>query len=482
MSATYATVLESAWAQIRRALDGRPLVILDRFSSAGRTWTTSVHPGPALAAGRYDSWPAAGQHPTLALERLLRRRVASIRHDWLTLLAPAITWHLTQAGDRVPVFYCWYETPAIRQLATDNQGQILAHPTTTRAILENKTAFGDIMRNAQVPPDVYVPSIVVDTSTPADFSRLRRAFETDTIVVQTAHDSGGRGTHFVSDATAFAAAAVESPVKVAPFVPGPSSNMTVLTVPETDDRCSVYVDGPSANGIAVTALGIGTAKSAGNDWSVRRPAAHVARLVDAAERIGSWAYRTHRLVGLWGIDVIWSPDGPVINEINCRVQGTTEVSSANQLLRGLPPLALAHIATMLRTRPGWLPTADDFNAATIATVSTRHRAGPYYIKVRATHPGDGATTTFRGSGAYHLDLHGHLTWRRNGTNALDADTDTNEILIANAAQPGTACDTGAEICTIEGTTTLPIFTSAGDDLSARGTSIVTAVRDVMGRP
>ncbi|MFF8381641.1 hypothetical protein ACF07V_36735 [Streptomyces sp. NPDC015661] len=63
----------------------------------------------------------------------------------------------------------------------------------------------------------------------------------------------------------------------------------------------------------------------------------------------------------------------LFNEINCRNQGTTEVSAVNQQLRGLPPFLAALLTVLLGGRPDWLPDADGFNQATIRAAA---RGGP----------------------------------------------------------------------------------------------------------
>ena len=310
----------AAYEAIRAALAGRPLVVIDRFTSAGRTWLRDPSTGsglsPDLAVRLYDSWPQAGQHQVLALERLTRRRDNRAKHAWLDLMAPVVSHELSSLQARDPVLHCWYSTPALKRLARAGS-TILARPTDVRLVLEDKTAFPHLMRDAGLPTDLWVNSVVLGHGGVAEgFSELQRRLDADTLVVQAAHGSGGRGTVFTRTAAEFEQATIYRPVRVAAYVPGASSNLSVLTVPHPRhaEDCSVYVDAPSLKGIAVADLGIGLAKSAGNDWSKPWPADQLTRLISGIEEFARWAYRVHRLTGLWGVDVIWSPDGAVLRQ------------------------------------------------------------------------------------------------------------------------------------------------------------------------
>ncbi|MFE6866578.1 hypothetical protein ACFVFS_08470 [Kitasatospora sp. NPDC057692] len=96
-------------------------------------------------------------------------------------------------------------------------------------------------------------------------------------------------------------------------------------------------------------------------------------------RIAGWAWDKHRLKGLFGLDALLTADGEVyLNEINCRNQGTTEVSAVNQQLRGLPPFWIAHLTAMLDHSVSWLPNPDDFNAATV-DLAAGPAPGPYCL-------------------------------------------------------------------------------------------------------
>ena len=450
-------VAEAA-AALTSALAGRPLVSAQRFTTAYRTCYTGPHPievmRPALAVGCYQPWPPAGPLMAIAAEAMTKVRSASHRHGWLDqVLAPARA-RLLAIGAR-PVVTGWYATSQLRELAGPG-GTVAAVDGTLRAHLENKADFGRFLQEAGVPQRVRIPAVRINGRLPA-LAELRRLIGAGRVVVQSGVTSGGRGTVIVgSEDDLAAAAAMPAPYRVAAFVDGWSSNITVLSVPGHGGDVAVYADRPSHKAIAVSELGIGPAKSAGNDWSRPWPPDAAADLAEAAVRIGQWAWRAHRMAGLFGLDAILTADGQVkINELNCRNQGTTEVSAVNQQLRSLPPFVIAHLVTQLGGRAGWLGDPDEFNHATLRH-ATRPGPGPFYAKVRLTSPVPARVPAdFPGSGIYRLDSSGRLQWVRPGAHPALADADNGETLIAAAPDPGIICHPGAEIATLEGLTSGP---------------------------
>jgi hypothetical protein len=328
----------------------------------------------------------------------------------------------------------WYATPALRDLA-DPGGTVAAIDGDLRDRIEDKAGFDHLLKAAGVPDCNRIPAIRINVPLPS-LGELRRAVGADRVVVQAGVTSGGRGTYFADDEAGLARAArMPGPYRVSAFTRGWSSNMTVLSVPDGTGGVRVYADRPSHKAIAVAELGIGTAKSAGNDWSCPWPA-------DAA--------------ALFGLDAILTPDGQVkVNEINCRNQGTTEVSSVNQQLRGQPPFVIAHLVTMLGGHADWLGDPGDYNHETIRR-ATQPGTGPFYAKVRLGGQGPARISPdFPGPGVYRLDQGGRLHLVRGSAHPADADADHGEVLIASAPGPDVTCHPGAEIATLEGVTSGP---------------------------
>jgi hypothetical protein len=452
---------DAAVTALGSVLAGRPLVSAERFTTAYRTCYTGPQPigimRPALAIGCYRPWSPAQPATVLAAESTTRARSTALRHDWLTRIAPK-TKRALSVLHAPPVITSWYATRRLRDLAGPD-GAVAAIDGDLRARLENKANFDRFLRQAGLPEAVRIPALRIDGALPS-LTELRRQLGTDRVVVQAGADSGGRGTVIVTgEDDMVAAARLAGPYRVAAFIEGWSSNTTVLSVPDHRHRggVAVYVDRPSHKAIAVDQLGIGPAKSAGNDWSRPWPAAAAARLVEVAVRVAEWAWATHRLAGLFGLDAILTPDGEVMpNEINCRNQGTTEVSGVNQQLRRIPPFVVAQLVVLLGGRVDWLGDPDTFNHATITSATTASHPRPFYAKLRLTGTSPARLPeTFRGPGVYRLGTSGRLRWIRPGAHPADADADHGELLLANTPGSDIICYPGAEIATLEGVTAGP---------------------------
>lgn len=447
--------IEAAEAALKAALAGRPLVSVERFTTAYRSCYAGPHPleaiRPALAVGCYRPWQPAVPHRVIAAEDTTRIRSPRGRHNWLTGILGSAQQAL--AGLEGPaVVTGWYATAELQALARPS-GTVAAIDGALRDRIEGKAGFDHLLRAAGVADDVRIPAIRVDGLLPS-LGELRRAVGTSRVVVQAGVTSGGRGTFFADDEASLALAArMPGPYRVSAFTEGWSSNVTVLSVPDGSGGVRVYVDRPSHKTIAVAELGIGTAKSAGNDWSYPWPPGAAAALVEAAVRIGEWAWAEHRMAGLFGLDAILTPSGEVkVNEVNCRNQGTTEVSSVNQQLRGQPPFVIAHLVTMLGGRVDWLGDPCEYNHETVRR-ATQPGTGPFYAKIRLGGQGPvRISPDFPGPGVYRLDEAGWLDLVRGGAHPADADADRGEVLIASAPGPDVACHPGAEIATLEGVT------------------------------
>jgi hypothetical protein len=445
---------EAAEAALTAALAGRPLVSADRFTTAYRACYTGPRPldalRPAVAVGCYRPWQPAVPHQVVAAEDTARVRSPRLRHDWLSSILPGA--QQAMAGLGPVVVTGWYATAALRDLAGPG-GTVAAIDGVLRDRIEDKADFDRLLAAAGVPPNNRIPAIRIDGTLPS-LGELRRAVSARRVVVQAGVTSGGRGTFFADNEADLARAArMSGPYRVSAFTEGWSSNMTVLSVPDRSGGVRVYADRPSHKAIAVTELGIGTAKSAGNDWSRPWPPEAAAEFVEAAVRVGEWAWAEHRMAGLFGLDAILTLGGRVkLNEVNCRNQGTTEVSSVNQQLRGQPPFVIAHLVTMLGGHVDWLGDPGEYNHETIRR-TTEAGPGPFYAKVRLGGQGPARISPdLPGPGVYRLGEEGRLHLVRCGGHPADADADHGEVLIASAPGPDVTCHPGAEIATLEGIT------------------------------
>ncbi|MGC5000564.1 hypothetical protein [Streptomyces sp. DT195] len=484
-----AALAEEASRALEAALAGRPLVSAERFCASMRTLYTGPAPlaaaRPALAVGCYPGWGETTAGTVLAAEDRTGVRGPAQRHAWAeTVDADAARALAALPGP--PVIAAWYTTGRLRRWA-GRGGTVAAIDGRLRADIEDKAAFDALLRAAGVPDRMRIPCIRVEGRLPG-LAELQRHVGARRLVVQAGADSGGRGTHFVdTPADLERAAAMKGPYKVSAFIPGWSSNCTVLSVPAEDGSVAVYVDRPSHKAVGVAEAGIGPGKSAGNDWSKPWPRRAADELVEAAVRIGVHLWRTRRLAGLFGLDAILTPDGQALfNEINVRNQGTTEVSAVNQHLRGVPPFLAAHLTVLLGGEPRWLPDADTFNHTTLQDASggsarsgggagEGRAGGPFYLKLR--HRGDGPVrlSGLRGPGVYRPDPAGRLAWVRPGSHPGDADADLGEVLLASLPAEEVVCLPGAELGTAEAVTTSSGPFAAPHRLSAFGTSVLDAL-------
>ncbi|WP_043468938.1 ATP-grasp domain-containing protein [Kitasatospora sp. MBT66] len=470
-----AAVGEAASAEGVALLAGRALVSIERFASSGRTSYSGPAALPALrpdlAIGAYRAWEPASARRTLAAEDTAPVRGVGQRRSWTDEIAQAARAAVAGLGRR-PVITAWYSTGQLRSWAGPD-GLVSAIDADLRQRLEDKAAFGEILRLAGVPEAIRLAGVRIDGPLPS-LADLRRAVSSDRVVVQSGADSGGRGTVFVDvDADLAQAAAMPGPYRVTPFVTGWSSNITILSAPRPDGTLRVYVDRPSHKAVGVPEAGIAPAKSAGNTWSIPWPRPAAEAVVDAAVRIAEWAWAEHRMAGLFGVDALLTEDGRVVlNEINCRNQGTTEVSGVNQQLRGLPPFAVAHLVVLLGGRAEWLSDPEAFNEATI-DAATSSAPGPYYLKLRHRGPRPVTLTGLHGPGIYR-PAGGSLHWVGPGSHPAEAGP--GQVLLANLPAPDVLCLPGAELGTAEAI-------SAGADgpfadphtLSATGRQLLAAL-------
>ncbi|WP_406447134.1 hypothetical protein OG782_00215 [Streptomyces sp. NBC_00876] len=448
---------DAAGTALAKALAGRPLVTAERFGSSMRTLYAGPGPlsraRPRLAIGCYPGWERAAPHAVLAAEDRTRVRGPVQRHSW-TRTVDGEAAALLAALPVPPVIAAWYATEQLRRWAGPG-GTVAAIDGRLRQAIEDKAAFDTLLESAGVPDRMRIPCVRIDGRLPA-LADLRRQIDARRLVVQAGSDCGGRGTVFVdTEADLARAAAMPGPYKVAAFVPGWSSNTTVLSVPDSRGGVAVYVDRPSHKAIGIREAGIGPGKSAGNDWSRPWPSKAAADVVETAVRIADHLWAGHGMAGLFGLDAILTPEGQaVFNEINCRNQGTTEVSAVNQQLRGLPPFAAAHLTALLGGRVDWMPDPGEFNAATV-TASATTGVGPFYLKLRHRGAIPVRLTAQRGSGVYRLNPAGDLTWVRAGAHPGQANADLGEILLANLPAEHVVCLPGAELGTAEALTTGP---------------------------
>ena len=471
-----------AFAKARKSLseifNHYSFVVLDRFPSAGRTAYNNLEElRPLISAGYYEPWSYLGLQNTINLESESNYRDAKQKHKWTAQILKEVESKIKETGKK-PAISVWFSSKATKELSDKLGGIEIAIPEDARSHLENKSNLNDILLAAGVSKSLIINAINSDGDTPP-YQTLQKRFG-NVFVMQNHQSSGGKGTHFIrSEKDFMKAKLLSNNWKISEYKSGFSSNVTILTLPDENGGCSVYVDVPSHKGSNSPEQGIIEGKSAGNEWSQEISETFMLDIIDAAIKVGQYAFQKHGLVGIWGMDLILSPDGIKVNEINPRLQGTTEVSAINQTTRGLPPFIAAHVVHFCGGKVDWMPSQNDFNNETLQ-IATKQRVAPFYIKIRNTSDKDILQNISNGSGIYKISTDtGNLIWLRDGASAEQAKLSAGEILLANIPSNNVLCAAGAELGTIEGMTKEKLFSETGG-LTPLGKKVVKTVKKHFG--
>ena len=454
-------LMEATARSLEQALAGKVLVQFDRFGQAMRnaytlpSFQTLV---PDLVVCHYDAWESGkAQIPQIySRERQQKERTKQSGTFYDVPFEAEIANFLTN-DQRVPIFKVWFSTEARQKLAQEHGAIILAIPPETREFIEGKTNLLPILAGAETDQRIRLSSVsFADIESVPDYEDCQALY--GEVFVMQGRSIGGDGTKIIRTKEEFVAARekLTGAIKVTEFFAGYSSNTTVVTVPDGVGGCRVFVDIPSHKPTGIAEVGVHETLGAGNDWSQPFPAEHLQQFVQAVEQIGQYLYQEKGLIGIWGVDSIWSDDGVKINEINCRLQGTTEASTVNQILRRFPPFVALHVLSFLGGDTSFLPSQSTFNQETVQLATYEHRA-PYYIKIKAKYDYPVRlkdTNTL--SGKYRL-VDDELEFAAAALSDNDAFLADNEVIIADLPLAESICHPGSELCTITGTTDQKIF-------------------------
>lgn len=439
---------EVAHAELLAALAGRPLVCVDRFSTALRTGYAGPAPiealRPDLAIGCHSAWDPAMAGMVVAAEDRTRVRSVAERHGWLRRVRHEAARHLLKL-DRPPVVSTRYASAQLHELAGPG-GTVAAIDGGVRATIEARHLFDDLLRAAGVPAVARIRCLHVERL--LELGELRRAVGTEQVVVQ----GRGGGTVIVSGEQDMGRAArLLGPYRVAAYVDGWPAAVTVLSVPDGEGGVRVYVDRPSHTTTGVAEPAVGPLTGGGDDWSRPWPAPAAALLIECAERVAVWAWRRYGIAGMFGLEAILTASERVyLSAIRWRHQERTEVSAVNQQMVGVPPFVVAHLAVMLGHPVTWLGDSQEFNHVTLLRAT--QRGGPFAVRIVLAEGPPVRVAAGQGSGIYRLDRAGRLRWVRRGAHPLDADIGQGEILLAGLPGPEVVCHPGADIAAFEGVT------------------------------
>ncbi|MFI6992619.1 hypothetical protein [Nonomuraea wenchangensis] len=432
-------------------LAGRPLVVVDRCTSALRTGYTGPSAvaalRPALAIGCYAAWDPGLADLVVAAEDRTRVRSVAERHGWPRRVRHEAARHLLKL-DRPPVVVTGGADVRLAELAGPGGTPASIDPGV-RGTLESKPLLDDLLRAAGVPAVARVRSAYVDRlPSPAE---LRRAVGAERVVVQ-AGGPGGSGTVIVSgEGDMGRAARLLGPYRVAAYVDGWPVAITVLSVPDGRGGVQVYADRPAHLTTCVAEPSLGPVSAAGADWSRPWPAPAAALLIECAERVALWAWRRYGAAGMFGVDALLTPDERIcLTALRWRRQRRDEVEAVNQQAVGLPPFVLGQLAVMLGRPVGWLGDAAEFNQLTLLRAT--QPGGPFAVRLRLAEGPPARMAGGQGSGVYRLDRDGRARWVRRAAHPSQAGSDDGEFLLADLPGPDIACHPGADLGTLEGVT------------------------------
>jgi hypothetical protein len=218
-------------------------------------------------------------------------------------------------------------------------GRSLGSPDSldTGRRFENKLAFVEIARQAGVPTPRWE---IVAASDGRSFDQLSRRLG-PRLVVQAPRGNAGQRTWFVdrqASLDAIGAAEGDRPLRVAEVVEG---------MPFTANG----VAGPGAEVVAaeacrqvtgvewLTPMALG---SSGNAYGEPLLAAHAGATADAVSALGS-ALVEAGYSGMFGVDFVLGPEGPVVIETNPRLVASVPLASQLEVAAGRIPLLLSHL-------------------------------------------------------------------------------------------------------------------------------------------
>lgn len=343
----------------------------------------------------------------------------------------------------------WLEYPYISNLKGILDLDILSLPIETHKIIENKFIFDEILKASKIPDIHRLKTNIYTIGNVPSFYQLQKIYG-EKFVVQV-NSSGGKGTFIIRDSKEFTKTLENiksDTIKVSEYFRGFSSNTTVLSIPKLSD-CEIYIDIPSIKPMGSKEMYIRETSSIGNSWSFNFNESQLSVFIESITRIGKFLYKRYGLVGLWGIDSIWNEENFVFNEINCRLQGTTEVSNINQFLQGYVPFYITHILIMLNNKIDYMPEINDYTNDLIKMATTKNRISPFYIK-KVSNKTIVPNKNYKGSGVYKLRSTGKLDFQFPSLNTLDANWDKDEVLLVNGPLLNSKSKPGTKLMTIEG--------------------------------
>lgn len=288
---------------------------------------------------------------------------------------------------------------------------------------------------------------------------------------------GGQGTKLIKNKKEFSDLNYKCIKRISEFVEGDVFNFNVLNAPIDQENCIVLVEVPSYKPMHIKNLYGLEYSSSGNEWGTKfiNP---ISKIIKDIVKIGNYIYKNMNIRGIWGVDVIVHGNEYKIIEINTRLQGTTEVMSALQVLRKSIPFLYLHCSIFTNN---CIPNMDavNYNKNTSIFTNSLTSKSLYYMKIKMNkdiyfHPSE----KFKGDGIYTLsdDV---LLKTSSSIKTYNANLDFNQVLICNTPPIGTKVEEGQEIAMVEGVKNKStIIFKNNCNLSKKGEEILEKVKQL----
>ena len=267
-----------------------------------------------------------------SLERLLERETLS-----------GLSAFLSSRQQSLDILaYC--STEGLEELAVQSSAQvrILAARAFLKRSFDNKITLRAVLPALGIEP---VPGHVARLGS-INLQEVDRSYGIP-FVVQCPIGASGSDTHVITTEAQFESLQNASPdqdVIVSEYIRGLSPNVNAVVLAD-----AILLSYPSIQLIGTHDCTDWPTRYCGNDFSATQslPKSTIRRLWKQAGRIGDWL-RQNGFRGLFGVDFVMDEAGLYPVEVNPRFQGSTHVLTLLHIMRGEPPLALAHVLEFLK--------------------------------------------------------------------------------------------------------------------------------------
>lgn len=283
------------------------------------------------------------------------------------------------------------------------------------------------------------------------------------VVVQTLHDSAGKGTSFVKSGREAAQFMKDLPpdtsCMVSQFVDGIDIACTGCVMP---DR--VFASPARTMLVGDPALTSRKGQFCGNDWTVQLPASVHQRMQQYVEMMGE-QLRKRGYRGLFGLDAMWDKKADKIYclEINPRVDGSVHAATLLDIARDVPPLLGLHVLAHLDVS---VTIPDD----ALARMHAPHTDCAHMMVFVKDQPI--AISTSMKPGVYSLQEDGSYRFIRSGYSW--SDVGEGQFLLTNIPLNGSVLPPQQEICRIMAR--FPLTVRHSEVLSTKGRFLVQSMR------